>query len=341
METNQISRQEVIQWLLESAEPWTRYRTYIDLLGLPADDPETLQARDQMLAHPQVRELVATAASWPGYALKRHNDARHPLYALSTLADFGLRYDDPGMKPVLDNVLEHQSLEGPFETRLRLYRRFGGLEGEYWTWMACDAPTLTYTLVAMGMGDDPRVQRAVDHLFGQAQHNGWRCKAAPQLKNFRGPGRRQDPCPIANVYALKVLSLRPQWINSQAAQTGVETLLGHWTIQGQQKIFLFGIGTDFRRLKYPFVWYDILHVVEVLSRFPFVHSDKRYQEMARTITDQADEQGIYTASSMYMAWKGWSFASKKDPSPWLTFLVLRLQKRGQTEHHAPAGAARL
>ena len=27
---------------------------------------------------------------------------------------------------------------------------------------------------------------------------------------------------------------------------------------------------------------------------------------------------------MYRAWKGWSFADKKHPSPWLTFLVLRV-----------------
>jgi hypothetical protein len=30
---------------------------------------------------------------------------------------------------------------------------------------------------------------------------------------------------------------------------------------------------------------------------------------------------------MYVAWKGWSFADKKTPSPWLTFLVRRIQKR--------------
>jgi hypothetical protein len=30
---------------------------------------------------------------------------------------------------------------------------------------------------------------------------------------------------------------------------------------------------------------------------------------------------------MYRAWKGWSFADKKNPSPWLTFLVLRMIKR--------------
>jgi hypothetical protein len=320
--------QAVIQWLLDSDEPWTRYRVYIDLLEKAQDDPAVLQARGEMLDHPLVQKLTSSAASWPGYALKRHNDARHLLYTLSTLADFGIRHDDPGMESALDKVLAHQSPEGAFQTKVRLYKRFGGLDGEYWTWMACDAPTLTYTLLTMGMDDDPRVRQAVDNLFGQVQDNGWRCKAAPELSTFRGPGRREDPCPIANVYAMKVLSLRPEWIDSEAAQLGAEMLLGHWEIQGQRKMYLFGIGTDFRKLKYPFVWYDILHVTDVLSRFPFAHKDQRYKEMEQTITNQADEDGLYTAASMYMAWKGWSFANKKFPSPWLTFLVMRIQKRG-------------
>jgi hypothetical protein len=33
---------------------------------------------------------------------------------------------------------------------------------------------------------------------------------------------------------------------------------------------------------------------------------------------------------MYQAWKGWSFADKKNPSPWLTFMILRIFKRVET-----------
>jgi hypothetical protein len=67
--------------------------------------------------------------------------------------------------------------------------------------------------------------------------------------------------------------------------------------------------------------------VDVLSRFPFLHADARFQEMVEMVTAQADEEGRYTAGSMYRAWKGWTFADKKRPSPWLTFLVLRVQRR--------------
>jgi hypothetical protein len=231
------------------------------------------------------------------------------------------------MRPAIDKVLAHQSAAGAFQTQIRLYKRFGGLDGEYWTWMACDAPTLTYALLSMGLEEDARVQQAVEHLSSLVEENGWRCKAAPELGSFHGPGRRDGPCPIANVYALKVFSLLPKWRDSEAARSGAEVILKSWAQEYDKKLYLFGTGTDFRKLKYPFVWYDILHVTDVLSRFPFVHDDPRFQEMVGALTRQVDEDGRYTATSMYRAWKGFSFADKKRPSPWLTFLVLRIQKR--------------
>jgi hypothetical protein len=276
----------------------------------------------------QIQELIAQVAAWPGYALKRHNDAGHTIYKFNTLADFGVRADDPGITAGIEAVLANQSSEGSFQTSVNVPKVFGGTGEDGWTWMLCDAPTLLYALLGFGLGGDERVQRAVDHLIGLVNENGWQCVCAPELGKFRGPGRKADPCPIVNVYALKALSQVPEFLDSPAAHTGAEMLLWHWEHQTERKIYMFGIGTDFRKLKYPFIWYDILHVVDVLSRFSFVRAgDPRFREMVATITAQADEEGCYTASSMYRAWKGWSFADKKKPSPWLTFLVLRIQKR--------------
>ena len=318
---------ELIRWLLSSDEPWTRYHTLVDLLDRPEDDAEVQAARVEMIAHKQVQALIEEAATWPGYALKRHNDARHPIYKFSTLADFGVRVTDPGMSAGIEAIMAHRSPEGAFQCLLNIPKVFGGTGEDEWNWIACDAPTLLYALLAMGLGDDPWVRQAVDHLVSLVDDNGWRCVAAPELGKFKGPGRREDPCPIANVYALKALSQVPELMDSPATRAGVEMLLWHWEHQAERKIYMFGIGTDFRKLKYSFVWYNILHVVDVLSRFPFVHNDSRFREMVEALTTHADEGGHYAASSMYRAWKGWSFADKKHPSPWLTFLVRRVQKR--------------
>ncbi|MBN1147469.1 MAG: hypothetical protein JXA78_09445 [Anaerolineales bacterium] len=318
---------EITRWLLESDEPWTRYRTLVDLLDRPDQDAQVQAAHADLLAHTKIQEMIAEAAAWPGYALKRHNDAAHPLYKFSTLADFGLRTDDPGMGAGIEAVLAHQSPQGAFQSLLNIPRAFGGTDEDTWTWVLCDAPTLLYALLAMGVQDDERIQRAVEHLEGLVEENGWRCVAAPELGKFRGPGRKDDPCPVANLYALKALAQLPEKRDSPAAHAGAEILLRHWAGEARPKMYLFGAGSDYRKLKYPFVWYDILHVAETLSQLPFTHKDPRFQEMLETITAQAGEAGHYTAGSMYMAWKGWSFGDKKNASPWLTFLVIRIMKR--------------
>lgn len=317
----------VIEWLLRSSEPWTRYRTLVDLLNRPEADADVQAARQAMLAHPQVHALVAQACTWGDRPLRRHNDASYPIYALSTLVDFGLRAGDPGLGPAVEAVLAHQSPEGAFQSLVNIPPAFGGTGEDGWTWMVCDAPTLLYALAGLGLAEDARVQQAAGHLAGLVSDNGWRCVAAPELGRFHGPGSRSDPCPIANVYALKALAYVPAFLDSAAAHAGAEMLLRHWAHEGKAKPYLFGAGGDYRKLRYPFVWYDILHVANVLSRFPFVHRDPRFLAMLAAITAQADDNGRYTAGSMYRAWQGWSFADKKAPSPWLTFLVLRILRR--------------
>ena len=324
-----LLERDPVPWLLASEEPWTRYRVLRDLLGRPESDLDVKQARAEVLRHSQVQGLVAEAARWGERPLKRHNDASHTIYALSALADFGLRADDPDMAPAIEAVMAHQSPEGAYQSVLNIAPRYGGTGEDIWAWMACDAPTLLYALLTMGMDQVPHVQLAVGHLADLVEGNGWRCVSSPEAGKFSGPGRKADPCPIANVYALKALSQAPEMLDSDAARKGAEMLLWHWEHQRERKLYLFGIGTDFRKLKYPFVWYDILHVVDVLTRFPFARGDPRLGEMIRTIAEQADVDGRFTAASMYRAWKGWSFADKKHPSPWLTMLCYRAMRRWQ------------
>ena len=317
----------VTQWLVESPEPWTRYRTLRDLLGRPEEDAEVAAARAALLAHPQVQSLIAQAATWPGRAIQRHNDASHPIYAFSTLADFGLAATDPGIDRATAAVLAHRSADGALQSVLNVAPSFGGTGEDTWSWALCDVPTLLYAQLALGLGQEAGVQAAIAHLVNAADEVGWRCRCGPELGKFRGPGRKGDPCPIANVHALKALSLVPEYLESPATRRGAEMLLNHWERRADTKYYLFGVGSDFRKLKYPFVWYDILHLADVLSRCRFVHADPRFREMVAAITAQTDAGGCYTAGSMYQAWKGWSFVDKKRPSPWLTFLALRIQQR--------------
>ena len=155
-------------------------------------------------------------------------------------------------------------------------------------------------------------------------------KFSPFVAEKPGPGEvliRVDAAGMNFRDVLKALALVPEASNSSGVRAGITALLEHWEHQTEYKLKMFGIGTDFRKLKYPFVWYDILHVADVLSRYPQARADPRFAEIVGEITSQADEQGRYRAGSMYRAWQDSSFADKQQPSPWLTLLVLRIQRR--------------
>ncbi len=299
----------------------------LDIEGQSEGSAAAAEVRQEVVRHPAVRDLIERAGDWPGYPLKRHNDAAHPLYAIATLADFGLRRGDSGIDELAERIMARFDGEA-FETLLWLPRFLTKEDdAERWAWMLCDAPTLLYALAAFGYETHPDVTTAVDALVARVDDNAWRCGAATSLPTFSGPGRKADTCPIATTYALKVLSLFPDRHDSEAAVAGIEALLTHWEHQKDYKLKMFGIGTDFRKLKYPYVWYDILHVTDVLTRFRHGRQDPRLAEMVGELVDQADDDGRYRAGSMYRAWSDWSFADKKNLSPWLTLLVLRVQRR--------------
>ena len=185
----------VTQWLTDSPEPWTRYRTLRDLLGRQEDDAEVVAARAALLAHPAVQGLIAQAATWPGRAIGRHNDASHPIYALSTLADFGLAATDPGLDRAAAAVLAHRSADGALQSVLNVAPAFGGTGEDTWSWALCDAPTLLYALLALGLEAEPGVQAAIGHLVDSVAVKLTAAGAGQSWASFAGRAARPIHAP--------------------------------------------------------------------------------------------------------------------------------------------------
>jgi hypothetical protein len=95
----------------------------------------------------------------------------------------------------------------------------------------------------------------------------------------------------------------------------------------QSSVMFFYMGTDFRKLKAPSSWYDILSVAGVLSNFSFIREDPRFREMISLIKSKQDADGFFTPESIYLKMKDWDFGQKKKPSPYLTYLALRIFAR--------------
>ena len=317
---------EVIQWLLEG-EPWVEYRTRVDLLKQQENETEVIESRKRMLRHPKIQELLAGLRNWPGIVLNSHKSANQPFHKLSIIADLGLKQNDPSIAEIIRKIYEKKSHEGPFKLPVNVPQHFGGSGKDEWAWALCDAPTIVYALAKFGLTQDEQVQKAVKYLASLSRENGWPCVVSKELGKFRGPGRKDDPCPYATLVMLKMLLQFKEWNKGKEVYTGSERLLDLWKKSRELHPYMFYMGTDFRKLKAPFIWYDILNVSDTLSQFSWLKNDPRLQEMTDIIKSKADECGKYTIESEWRAWKGWNFGQKKEPSRWLTFLVRRILDR--------------
>jgi hypothetical protein len=317
---------DTVDFLLAAPQPWVVYRTLVDLLDQPEHDAAVQAARQALLGHPLVRTLLTDIAQWPGQVLNSHKSAGQLYHKLAFAAELGLTAADRPLREVAAQVVRHPSPEGLPQLPMTVSQAHGGAGREIWAWALCDAPLLLYSLALLGLAEELELKTPIAYLTGLVRDNGWPCAVADSL-HFRGPGRRQDPCPYATLIMLKLLSILPNGASSAAAEQGVASLLDLWQYSREKHPYIFYMGTDFRKLKAPFIWYDLLHVAEVLSRYASARQDTRLAEMLAVIHKKADPEGFYTPESVWTAWRDWDFAQKKQISPWLTFLVARIDRR--------------
>ncbi len=280
---------QLIDWLLKGP-PWIQYRVQLDLLGEPENSSQFREAREAMLEHPQVQGLLAELAGWPGPPIGHHRNAGLLLHKLTFIADIGLRVDDPGIESIVQRILKHQSPDGPF------YVSACAGKGQYFTWMLCDAPLILYALVKFGFGYDSRIQTAIDYLVSLVRDNGWPC--AIEKKKGGVPVRNGDSCPYATLVMLRLLSHIENPHYEDACRIGTDKILNLWVKSCDLHPHEFYMGTDFRKLKAPLVWYDILHVVEVLTRYRWTCQDARLIEMIEIMKSKADDKGRFTPESV-------------------------------------------
>jgi hypothetical protein len=118
-----------------------------------------------------------------------------------------------------------------------------------------------------------------------------------------------------------------EYKNSDIAISGVKSILGLWENSLERHPYMFYMGTDFRKLKAPAMWYDIVSVADCLANYEHVKTDNRFLEMVGTIKAKQDESGLFTPESIYTKCKDWDFGQKKTISPYLSYLCIRILNR--------------
>jgi hypothetical protein len=273
------------------------------------------------LADARIEALIAQACAWPWAPLSSHKSANQPFHALAFLAELGFKKGDGGIGAAIERILETRGEDGVPRIPFNISEAHGGSGRGGAAWALCDAPTLLYALSLLG-APAASLKKGVKTIASLSFERGWPCAVSPELGSWRGPGKKSDPCPYATLVGMKLLLLDPDSYSSQIA-LGAECLLSLWERSREDHPYIFYMGTDFRKPKLPWLWYDIVHVLEVLSRVPGIAKDKRFKAMANVLFDQ-EGPGGFVPSTVYLALKDWDFGQKKKPSEWLGFAAARI-----------------
>jgi hypothetical protein len=321
-------KDDPVSWLLNT-NVVTRYRTLVDIAGESPSASGVQQARRSMLDDPRVKALLREATDWLPKAPSRNSDATLSYFKLRMLADFGMTVEDDGVGKIVEVALSHRidnmvAARGTVPTRLKKGEKYVKPDpyADVWSISPCTSPIITYILLALGY-QSVLVEQAVEELLSRwTTSQGWFCHFFFVESQFK---KLEIGCPMAGLMALEVLSLVPALRGSDYSRNAFQTLKFHRDYG--KTIYYFGRSKKFWTLKYPFVWYNALYLADVLTRFDFLRGDVLVQELIDWIEHSQDEQGRFRPTSMYTEYKGWDFADKKNPSPWMTFLCCRILKR--------------
>ena len=316
---------DAISYIIENGEPWLQYAAKLNILN---ESKESLgDLRQRVLFEPKIKAYLSDITDFHNTLVTNHKNPDLPIHKLLFLLDIGLDTDVPEIESAVEKIMEHKDSNGVYQSLTNIPKHFGGSGEDMFGWCLCDAPLLLYALLRAGIDYNRHIKQGTDYLVSCYKTAGFPCTVSQELGKFRGPGRKDDCCPYASLIMLRLLSGIPEYCESIITKETAMGLLSLWENSLERHPYMFYMGTDFRKLKAPAMWYDIVSVVDVLSRFACVKSDARFREMVEIIRNKQDENGLFTPEAVFQKFKGWDFGQKKKPSPYLVYLCYQIMDR--------------
>ncbi len=154
---------DVVAWLLAADEPALRFATLTGLLGEPPGAPEVETARRAIMTEGAVPRVLAAQGDdghWGGPGRFYNDKYRGTVWQLIVLAELGADPADERVRAACEAILcdsqEPESGGFSFECSKK---RGGGLPSGV---VPCLTGNMVFSLIRLGLLDDPRVRRGID-----------------------------------------------------------------------------------------------------------------------------------------------------------------------------------
>lgn len=315
----------MIDNLLSISEPWLQYAIRLNLLNERRED--LVDLKNEALKDKKILSYLNDITNFHNAIVRNHKDPDLSIHKLLFLLDIGLDMDIPEIESAVKQIMSHKDQNGVYQSMTNIPPHYGGKSKDVFGWCLCDAPLLLMALLKAKIDYQQHIKQGVEHLSSLCKEQGFPCSVSEEHGTFRGPGRKDDCCPHATFIMVKLLSEIDEYRASDVVKNGIEAILSLWENSLERHPYMFYMGTDFRKLKAPAMWYDIVSVADCLSKFDFVKTDSRFCEMVDLIKGKQDADGMFIPESVYQKFKGWDFGQKKTVSPYLTYLCKRLFER--------------
>jgi hypothetical protein len=301
--------QKIINWLLEGPQ-WLKYAVELQLL----DNKPNVK---QVLSDISIKKIVNELKDSQGLTALKTGTLSYKgkvYWDLFFMADIGLTVKDLHLEKEAKEIYELQLSDGTFITAKDMKPNY-----------FCIPTILLSSLKKMNYYDKLKLQRFIQLIFkSQRLDGGWHC--AKQ----RAVGQRlqdTESCPMDNLNILLLLSQFEEYRKQAKLNGAIDLLLTHWDKQNEKwRPYGFGIGTEYKKLKYPAVTYGILRILDVLSMFPYAVKSKSFKDMMNYVRGKS-KNGMFYAESIVKYYSDFDFGQKKQPSRWITFLINRIEKR--------------
>jgi hypothetical protein len=311
-----VTKDTIIDWLLEESQPSVRYFALTDLMGRGPDDADVLNSRAAIPTRGWAKEILSKQrrdGTWvSSKSLYRPKYVATNWMALM-LADLGLTKEDPRIARTAQRFFEMWLGE---ESSANIYKD-----------EVCIVGNTARMLTRFGYGGDPRVRRLFDRLLeDQRADGGWNCSQA-------GHGTL-DGWEALAAFAATPSPLRSREIEA-SIERGAEFYLER-NLLDEGKRYL-----PWYRLHYPnHYYYDVLVGLDILTRLGY-GADKRLGKALDVLRGKRLKDGSWPMDRVHpdpssYAWGKGNLRSRVTPfaleragrpSKWITLTALRVLGR--------------
>jgi hypothetical protein len=318
-------------WLLEKNNPGVRRLTLTSILERPDSDAEVEEAGREAMRSGVIPKILAKQEA--GGHWGRPEDFYRAKYKgtawrLILLAELGADGRDARVRGACESILENsQDAESGAFSHRSSARQGGGLYGEV---IPCLTGNMVWSLIRLGLADDPRVKRGIGWIVRYQRFDdgiahdpkGW-----PYDRYVMCWGKHT--CHMGAVKALKALAALPPGRRTPevqgAIERGAEYFLKHHIYKKSHDLAAVA-KPGWLRLGFPWMYQsDISEILGLLTRLGY--RDARLRDAVDVLLSKQDDRGAWKLENTFNGRYPANIEKKGERSKWVTVHALGALKR--------------